>query len=158
MVFIPWEFDSPLGHHSTKGFILSNEFYQFNFPCKSCVISAVCKEKPDNAKEIILEYPDPVVCLTFPKTDLSKKTYHKMLVECWANLGPKILNNVTKQSSVDYKKEINNNIPRDYLYLMGYMAGILAHMVNTTSWDIGETEPFDHDEINRRLKNLKLSI
>jgi len=81
-----------------------------------------------------------------------------MLLECWANLGPQILNNVSKQSSVDYKKEINNNIPRDYLYLMGYMAGILAHMVNSTSWDLGETQHFDHDEINHRLKLLKLAI
>lgn len=136
---------------------MSAKFYQFNFPCKDCVITAICKEKPDNAKDIILEYQNPVACLTIPKCpDL--KTYHKMLLECWANQGPSILNKVQKQSSLDFKTEIHNNIPRDYLYLMGYMAGILAHMVNTTSWDIGRTQKFDHYEINRRLKLLKLKI
>jgi len=137
---------------------MSQEFYQFDFPCKDCVVAAICKEKPDNAKEIILEYKNPVVCLTIPKCPNDVKTYHKMLLECWANLGPQILNKLQKQSSVDYKKEIHNNIPRDYLYLMGYMANILGHMVNTTSWDLGETQHFDHDEINRRIKLLKLAI
>ena len=137
---------------------MSEKFHQFDFPCKGCIVAAICKEKPDNAKDLILEYEDPVLCLTIPKCPSDVKTYHKMLLECWANMGPGILNNVQKQSSVNYKKEIHNNIPRDYLYLMGFMAGILSHMVNTTSWDIGETQEFDRAEINRRLKLLKLAI
>jgi hypothetical protein len=141
-----------------KGIEMSGQkFFQFDFPCKQCVVASICKEKPDNAKDLILKFEDPVLCLTIPK-EADQVTYHKMLLECWANMGSEILNKVQKQSSVDYKKEINNNIPRDYLYLMGRMASILAYMVNSTSWEIGETKSFDHNEINGRLENLKLQV
>jgi len=135
---------------------MSAVFYEFPFPCKDCVVAAICKEKPDNAKEIILKFNHPVKCLTIPKNVKEVETYHKMLLECWANMGIKIIQGVQKQTSVNHKKEINNNLPRDYLYLMSRMTDLLQWMVNSKSWEIGESQDFDKAEVRKKLKLLVL--
>lgn len=135
---------------------MSSEFYHFYFPCKDCVVAGICKEKPKNAKDVILEYDSPVLCLTIPKTPTDVKTYYKMLLECWANMGHGIINKVQKQSSVNFKKEINNNIPRDYLYLISRITDLLQWMVNSISWENGQSAKFDVDEIKQKLKLLDI--
>ena len=133
---------------------MSSEFYEFSFPCQGCVVAAICKEKPDNAKEIILKFDHPVKCLTIPKNVKEVETYHKILLECWANMGIQIIQSVQKQTSVNHKTEINNNLPRDYLYLMSRMGDLLQWMVNSTSWKAGESQNFDVSEIEKKLKLL----
>jgi hypothetical protein len=134
---------------------MSDEFYQFPFPCKDCVVAAICKEKPSNAKSIILEYNDPVLCLTIPEVpNKDIKTYHKTLLECWANMGRNLIDHVQKQTSVNHKTELNNNLPRDYLYLMSRMADLLQWLVNSKSWEVGESQEFDISEIEKKLKFL----
>jgi len=137
-----------------KGNSMSEDFIQFTFPCKDCVVAAICKEKPKNAKELILEHGHAVRCLTIPKFDDPLKSYHKGLLECWANIGHDILYTLEKQTSENLKTEKRNKIPRDFLYFMTHVSDILQWMVNSYSWKSGRSEDFDIKEINMKLKSL----
>ena len=78
-----------------------------------------------------------------------------MMIECYANFGPKLLNTIQKSYSPS-GVETHNNIPVGYLLIMLRMVGIMEYMVNSTSWDEGDLKPFDKHEVNLKLKGLQV--
>ena len=134
---------------------MSKQFIQFIFPCKECLVRAACKEKPDNVevKTDLFNDRDNPRCLAVPKLPLDV-TYHKGLLECWATLGAQIVNSTQKSEDPKTKSEQHNNIPMQYVALMGKISYLLGWMVNSTSWDLGELQEFDRFEIDLRIKNL----
>ena len=134
-------------------FIMSTEFHQFRFPCKTCIVQACCKEKPED--EVKLYPGHHGLCLAVPELP-PNVSYSKGLLECWANLGKKVIDSMTKTEDPKTRKEINNNIPYPYVSLIIHMAGIFVHITHSASWREGELFDFDQFEINRKIKNLHI--
>jgi len=137
---------------------MSSKFVQFNFPCKDCLVRAACKEKPGNDEAIKHLYDDNQFdhrCLTLPKFP-SKIAFTKGLLECWANIGVDIINNMQKSEDSKTSKETTNNLPMQYVMLMGQMSYLLQWMINSVSWERGELQDFDRQEINLKSKMLRL--
>ena len=125
---------------------MSDEFIQFNFPCTDCIVRAACKNKP-NKKDLYRGGSIP--CLALP--NVKDKSYHKMLIECWANLGCSILNHVSKlELPIGVNKD--NQVPASYIRAMHQMTKAIGYMVNSTSWREGQLLPFDKMEIDEKLK------
>lgn len=126
---------------------MSDEFIQFDFPCSDCIVRAACKYKPTAKDDLYGGAGLP--CLALPM--VKEKSYHKMLIECWANLGFDLLQNVQKRNSTA-KINIDNKVPSAYIQAMHQMASTIQYMVNSTSWHEGKLLPFDQWEINKKLK------
>jgi len=134
----------------------SSEFIDFIFPCKACLVRAACKDKVNEMKKALYG-KRAARCLTVPYDKVDEKnTHHKMLLECWANLGPKIINHTYIMISDIDSRETENNLPGQYIFLMRDLMGILQWMVNSTSWDLGVLQEFDKFEIKTKLKGLRL--
>ena len=132
---------------------MSCEFIQFHFPCKDCLVRAACKEKPkDEDVQHLFMDGHTVPCLALPKIPLDVKSYHKGLLECWANIGVNIICRMSKKEDPKTCTESNNNIPMQYVILMGNMIYLLQWMINSTSWNEGLLKDFDKLEINRKVK------
>jgi hypothetical protein len=52
--------------------------------------------------------------------------------------------------------ETNNKIPMQYVMLMGQMSYLLQWMINSTSWERGELQDFDRQEIRLKCKSITL--
>ena len=131
---------------------MSREFVEFVFPCKECLVVAMCQDygRMDKPKM----YPRSS-CLAVPALEDGNEPYHRLLLECMANMTKRITTAVDKwEEPVGTNKK--NNIPHSYLLMMCHMAGIMAYMTNSTSWQTGKLEPFDKFEINRKLKLVRL--
>ena len=125
---------------------MSDKFIQFVFPCTECIVRAACKNKP-NKKDLYGGNGKP--CLALPK--VKDKSYHKMLIECWANLGFDILNHISK---LEHPMGVNkdNQVPASYIRAMYQMSKVIEYMVNSTSWREGKLLPFDKMELDEKLK------
>jgi len=134
---------------------MSTEFIQFIFPCKDCIVRASCKEKPDHEGKLSVLFNDSgrPRCLAVPKLS-QDVAYHKGVLECWANIGAQLINSMQKSEDPKTLSETHNKIPMQYVALMGKISYILAYIVNTTSWRVGELQEFDQFEIKQRIKNL----
>jgi len=132
---------------------MSQEFVQFTFPCSDCIVRAACKDQ-ERLTVKDLYNTKSAKCLTIPKLE-DDKSYHKVLMECMANLFKDIMGSVQKdEDPIGVNKE--NKLPYRYVTLFYQMACAMQYMVNSTSWKIGELKDFDRDEINRKLKLAKL--
>lgn len=131
---------------------MSNEFIQFTFPCTDCIVRAACKNKPTAKEDLYSGISRPCLALPSYKED---KSYHKMLVECWANLGWTILEAIQKREEPPGTNK-DNKVPSSYIRAMHQMASTIQYMVNSTSWHEGKLLPFDQWEINEKLKIGKI--
>jgi len=133
---------------------MSSDFVEFIFPCKDCIVTAACKNKPEN-EAIKHLYDSNPRCLAVPVLP-PDVTYMKVLIECWVNIGTRILNNMSKSEDPKTCRETNNNIPMQYVMMMGQMANLLQWMVNSTSWEKGILHDFDAREIRLKSKHVTL--
>jgi hypothetical protein len=134
---------------------MSEKFVQYVATCKDCLVLPACKE----GKEMYLRreafHDFPPLSLAMPNFDRKKKSYHKAMIECWANIGQDIISNLRK--SYQGNIETHNKIPEKYMHVLIDIAGALQYMVNSTSWRNGEKIiPYDEDEIKRKLKHCSL--
>ena len=83
---------------------MSENFVQFIFPCKDCLVRAACKENPDNEAIKHLYKDNRHRCLAVPKLP-PNVSYHKGLLECMANLGAELINAVEKTEDPQTKTE-----------------------------------------------------
>ena len=97
---------------------MSDEFLEFQFPCKECLVTAICREKPGitgSDKQNLLER-DRTHCLTLPYVSKDKH-YHKMLIECWANLGQSMFCQVQNvENPVGTNVELQ--VPINYIFML----------------------------------------
>jgi len=135
---------------------MSLDFVEFIFPCKDCLVRAACTEKPENEgiKHLFYDKNKPR-CLAVPKLP-PDVTYHKGLLECWTNIGVRIINSMNKSENPKTQTEIHNNIPYQYVSLIGHMTYLLQWITNSTSWELGQLQDFDRDEIRRKSKHVTL--
>ena len=139
---------------------MSEEFIQYMFPCSECLVQAACKEHKhlrilkDKKKIKIRDIRSNRPSLAVPIFDPNNKTYHKGLMECWANMGASMMNRVSKEEG-PIKHQKLDNLPMSYVHILQAMAQIMCHMVNTTSWEEGKLYEFDQIEIKQRLSRLK---
>ena len=132
---------------------MSEEFIQYMFPCHECLVQAMCKEY-DGIKKDLKDIGENVPSLAVPIFDQTKKSYHKGLMECWANMGRSIMNKVSKwEEPIGHQK--HDNLPLKYIQILWAMSQIMCHMVNSTSWEEGKLYEFDRTEIKHRLSKLK---
>jgi hypothetical protein len=129
---------------------MSEHFIEYLFPCKDCIIRATCS--PNRIPE---EIQRNGLSLAVPEFEKGK-TYHKGLIECWSNIGKKVLDKTSKNSTDGTQEP--DHIPIEYVRLISYMASIICHIINSTSWSDGKLYAFDKDEISRRLKFLQKMI
>lgn len=135
----------------------SEDFVQFNFPCKDCMVLACCREAPKDNKKIEHLYDKlNTRCLAVPKFSSDIKSYSKGLIECWANLGVGIINSMQKSEDPQTCTEINNNIPMQYVQLLGKMSYLIQWIINSTSWEKGQLQEFDAFEIRLKSKTITL--
>ena len=134
----------------------SEDFIQFNFPCKDCLVRAACQDKPGNDQIKHLYDMDNPRCLAIPKFNSDEKTYMKALIECMANLFPTVINNMQKSEDPQTSRETHNNIPMQYVIMLGQMTALMQWIVNSTSLDIGELQDFDRFEVNKKSKNCRV--
>jgi len=135
---------------------MSDEFLEFQFPCKECLVRAVCEEKPDitDKEREMLIGRERTHCLTLPYVS-EDKHYHKMLIECWANMGHNMFVQVQNiENPVGTSDPLK--VPINYIFMLRTMAEIAQYIVNSTSWKLPKLQDFDRDEINRKVKMLKL--
>ncbi len=139
---------------------MSEKFIQYMFPCSECLVQAACQ---DHNKLRILKNKDKIKIdnirsdrpsLAVPIFDLNVKSYHKGLMECWANMGASLMNKISKTED-PIKHQKVDNLPMAYVHVLCGMAQIMCHMVNSTSWQEGELHGFDRIEIKQRLSKLK---
>ena len=130
---------------------MSDQFIQFAFPCADCIVRASCKDKPIKKKDLYRSVGKP--CLTLPA--ITDKSYHKMLIECWINLGFDLLENVQKREGIE-GVNTDNQVPSSYIRAMHQMANALQYMINSASWREGKLLPFDKFEVNQKLKIGKI--
>ena len=133
---------------------MSDEFLEFNFPCKDCLVRAVCEEKPNITDKEKQDLIDRVRthCLTIPYV-AEDKHYHKMLIECWINMGKAVFDSV---GNVENPHGMNAElkVPISMIFQLRDMANIGQYIVNTLSWQKGELHDFDIDEVRRKLKAI----
>jgi len=139
---------------------MSEEFIQYIFPCAECLVQAACQDhkylgiikdrEKIKTKHIRKDRPS----LAVPIFDPNVKSYHKGLMECWANMGAGMMNKVSKEED-PVKHQKADNLPMPYVHILQAMAQIMCHMVNSTSWEEGELHEFDRVEIKQRLSKLK---
>ena len=134
----------------------SEDFVQFNFPCKDCLVRAACQEKPENEEIKHLYDMDRPRCLTVPKFKSDEKTYMKALIECVSNIAPTLIDNMQKSEDPKTSRETHNNIPMQYVALLGHMTYLMQWIVNSTSWKLGELQEFDRFEVNRKAKHFRV--
>jgi len=132
---------------------MSQKFVQFNFPCIDCIVRAACELQEAITADHLYDSKYPR-CVTMPRLE-DDKSYHKVLIECMANLFKSLMNSVQKiEEPIGINKD--NKVPHKYITLFYQMTCVMQYMVNSTSWKIGELKQFDIDEINRKLKVAKL--
>ncbi len=132
---------------------MSEQFIQYMFPCSECLVQAACKDY-DGRRKQLKDIRGDRPSLAVPIFDQTKKSYHKGLMECWANMGASMMNKVSKEED-PIKHQKADNLPMSYVHILQAMAQIMCHMVNSTSWEEGELYEFDRIEIKRRLSQLK---
>jgi hypothetical protein len=132
---------------------MSEEFIQYRFPCSECLVQAACKDYDGNRKQL-KDIREERPSLAVPIFDQTKKSYHKGLMECWANMGASLMGKVSKTED-PLKHQKVDNLPMSYVHVLWAMAQIMCHIVNTTSWRKGELYEFDRIEIKSRLSKLK---
>jgi len=125
---------------------MSETFIEYVFPCKDCIVRAACSKSttPESIQRNGLSLAIPVF--------EQGKTYHKGIMECWANLGKKILDKVSKTENSDGKQR--DNLPIKYVFLLAQMTNIICYTINSTSWREGQVYQFDRDEIRKNLNIL----
>ncbi len=146
---------TPLAGTKLNGDTMSQDFVQFTFPCKDCLVRAACTEKPENEAIKHLFYDNRPRCLAVPKfpPDI---TYQKGLLECWTNLGVDIINSLRKSEDPKTQTEKHNKIPMQYVTLMSHMLYLLQWISNSTSWGLGELKDFDQHEIKLKIKGFHI--
>ncbi len=132
---------------------MSEEFIQFYFPCNICLVQAACKDR-ENVKERVKGINNQVPSLGIPNFE-EGKSYHKGLLECWANVGRDIMDRLSRSELNDGSQTTRDQIPTQYVHVMIDIAEILCYMINSTSWSEGKLFDFDRDEIKRKLSHLK---
>ena len=132
---------------------MSEEFLQYMFPCNECLVQAACKDYDARRKQL-KDIREDRPSLAVPIFDQTKKSYHKGLMECWANMGASLMGKVSKTED-PIKHQKLDNLPMSYVHVLWAMAQIMCHIVNTTSWEEGELYEFDRTEIKQRLSKLK---
>lgn len=86
---------------------------------------------------------------------IKDKSYHKALIECWANLGVDIFNGTSYVKSFSGGIIPKHNIPVKLFIIMKALSHLVQYIVNSASWRNGETEAFDIEEISRKIQSLK---
>ncbi len=132
---------------------MSEEFIQYMFPCNECIVQAACKDY-DGRRKQLKNIRGGRPSLAVPAFDETKKSYHKGLMECWANMGQSMMSKVSKTEE-PLKHQKIDNLPIEYVHILLGIAQIMCHIVNTTSWEEGELYEFDRIEIKNRLSKLK---
>jgi len=61
-----------------------------------------------------------------------------------------------KMEDPSAQKETENNIPYQFVSLIVHMSYVLQWITNSTSWELGELQDFDRDEIRLKLKNIHI--
>jgi hypothetical protein len=113
----------------------------------------MCKDY-DGRKKQLEDIRSDRPSLAIPIFDQTKKSYHKGVIECWANLGASLMGKVSKwEDPIGHQKD--DNLPLKYVQILWAMSQIMCHMVNSTSWQEGKLHEFDRIEIKRRLEKLK---
>lgn len=135
---------------------MSEEFITFNFPCRECIVRATCKTIPTEKPIRDLFDQGSVRCLAMPLIDTEDMTYTKVLIECWANFGHKIICQMSKTEDPRTSMETNNQVPMQLVSMLGHLVGLAQWIVNSTSWREGTLQDFDRREINLKSKVLRL--
>lgn len=127
---------------------MSYEFIEVDFPCKTCLTQAMCAYVERLEKKV----KRPKV-LAVPEHD-EKDTYHKVLLECWVNLGNAIHRNTTVIVASN-NTVLKHEVPSKHFMLIRQMAELMEYIIHSASWRTGEIQEFDSIEINRRLKQMR---
>ena len=134
---------------------MSKKFIEFRFPCGECLVQAACKEKAIGKIDELLRHND-LPCLTIPRYNPNEIAYHKVLLECWANMGRDVIGHMSKMEEPETKTEKVNNIPMQYFTVISRIVGVLTYMVNSKSWVEGQLYSFDYYEIKSKLSRIIL--
>ena len=90
--------------------------------------------------------------LAIPKTTTN---YQKAALECLANMTGKFVVNLSKTCRVPDRAN-KNDVPIEMVHLLIELARLNQYMINSTSWDKGQTFEFDFKEIQNRLKRCEI--
>ena len=124
---------------------LSEQFIELSMPCTECIVAAICKDKPRS----ILKKDDifPFV-LAMRKFDEKKKIYRKGLIECWANMGWRLVSNMRTSEYKQFPK----NVAPEFVDVLIELSNTIQYIINSKSWRDGEKHDFDKSEIALRIK------
>ncbi|MCK5608650.1 hypothetical protein KAR91_42615 [Candidatus Pacearchaeota archaeon] len=133
---------------------MSEEFIQYYFPCNECLVQAACKDRNNitSVKNYIKGINHSLPSLGLPKFE-EGKSYHKGLIECWANIGKDMMDRVPRSEDINGAQK--DDLPMRYVHIMISMAEVMGYMIHSASWREGKTFDFDRDEIKRKLSHLK---
>ena len=129
---------------------MSQEFIQFVFPCKDCLVQAICKDK-DHMNSVTNLDKDKVM-LGVPLFETGTP-YFKGLMECWVNLGSTIIQSLSKDT-IKNTLHTADGIPIPFAQMLLSLPYVLRYMINSTSWVDGQLYEFDEDILKRRIITL----
>ena len=126
---------------------MSQNFIEFTFPCKECLVAAACRErKTIKTKDLVDAMTGSGIrCLALPMYD-DRSSYQKNFIECVANIAWRVTNQLNEDR--------NMKIPEQYRHFLIEYLGVFQYIINTTSWreNLKEVASFDKNEIKRKLK------
>jgi hypothetical protein len=126
---------------------MSEEFKNVIIPCKDCLVLAACQDVKIIKETLNTTFPHMLV---MEKWDTNKKCYKKGIMECWANLGWDIFSSIRTYEFAGMK----SSAPV-LLNLFVELTALMQWIVNSTSWERGETFDFDISEIKKRIQTAK---
>ena len=135
---------------------MSENFYEYYFPCVECLVRPICKDKERMMEQIKVRGDVP--SLGVPIWSYEEKSYHKGLLECMINILKRTTDKMSRTEPEDRPAAQRDKIPMEYVHLLIDMVDIMSHMIHTYSWREGETHvlhEFDRIELYKRLDNLK---
>jgi hypothetical protein len=134
---------------------MSEEFFEGVIPCRGCLVRAVCQDLnmvPEELKKRLTEFRS--TCLLPPQPNSQEKNYRKCLLECWANLGYRL---VYRMSDGDKKEDPVFINPR-LAVLIKELAYLSQWIINSSSWAEGKIYEFDLFEITHKLRRIESLI
>ena len=130
---------------------MSKEFITSVFPCTDCLVKPACKIHNETiTRESFYEHVgNHTRFLMVPSPGDREGQYKKIVTECWANFGCTLVDDIRGRGDIDH-------IPSAYINFFIEMFNLMQWIVNSKSWQDGETlYDFDKAEVLRKLNFAK---
>jgi hypothetical protein len=126
------------------------EMGEYNNPLVT--LSTGSREEEARLKAALLSGED-VFALLLTKTECGESRWKKYVMECAIGLMSDMMNDMRSNEKPPYNtNESVHDIDLNMLNQLRIIVGVLQYMTNSTSWHTGIYQPYDKQELTKRLE------